>query len=374
MAKQQQVLSGEDRHRALKTDPLISSFILHDVRPTGRLLGRGFYGTVEELQMGELVCAGKSLYKVFIATENQDVRRMAYKYYDVCSLLSALRHPNIVLFLGLCFLPASCLPVLVMERLQCSLDSVLENVTDIPLTIKVSVLQDVARGLAHMHNFRPSVIHMDLTARNVLLDAAMTAKIADLGNSRLADISLLQLAQTTAMEIQFIQEALVYMSPEVFGSNYRFSPPFDMFSFGSLALFVAIQVFPKDLLSHTYYDPVTKNLVFRTELEQREQYITMLCFKFDNAHPLVALIKNCLHNEPERRPTARQALEMLDMLRAAVYDPYSGLNRVELVKSLEQRDNESQEIPQLKYSLQQALVSVLNTKRREGEREGKEAI
>ena len=108
---EQQVLSGEDLHRALKTAPLLSSFILHDVRPTGRLLGRGFYGTEKELEMGGLVCTGKELYNVFIAPENRDVRRMVDKYYGVCSFLSAMRHPNIVLFIGLCFLPVSC-PVL----------------------------------------------------------------------------------------------------------------------------------------------------------------------------------------------------------------------------------------------------------------------
>ena len=83
-----------------------AQLILHDARPTGRLLGRGFYGTVKELEMGGLVCTGKELYNVFIAPE--DVRRMVDRYYGVCSLLSAMRHPNIVLFLGLCFLPVPC--------------------------------------------------------------------------------------------------------------------------------------------------------------------------------------------------------------------------------------------------------------------------
>ena len=59
------------------------------------------------------------------------------------------------------------------------------------------------------------------------------------------------------------------------------------------------------------------------------------------------------------------------MLRAAlVYDPYRGLNSVELVKSLAQSKKKNQQIPQLKYRLQQALVSVVNTGRREGGREG----
>ena len=93
-----------------------------------------------------------------------------------------------------------------------------------------------------------------------------------------------------------------------------------------------------DFLPHTYYDPVTNIAMlqilqcFVLNLSNANSIIiTMLSYKFDNAHPLVALIKNCLHNEPERQPTARQALEKQDILRAAlVYDPYRGLNRVEL--------------------------------------------
>ena len=106
MAEQQQVLSGEDLNQTSPENSYSAQLILHDARPTGRLLGRGFYGTVKELEMGGLVRTGKELYNVFIAPE--DVRRMVDRYYGVCSLLSAMRHPNIVLFLGLCFLPVPC--------------------------------------------------------------------------------------------------------------------------------------------------------------------------------------------------------------------------------------------------------------------------
>ena len=91
-------------------------------------------------------------------------------YYDECQLLSSLHHPNIVQFLGICFLPptAANLPVLVMEMLQGSLDHLLENTPDIPLAKKVSILQDVARGLVYLHGCSPAVIHRDLTARKNL--------------------------------------------------------------------------------------------------------------------------------------------------------------------------------------------------------------
>ena len=121
-------------------------------------------------------------------------------------------------------------PVLVVERLQGSLDEFLESTPDITLPIKLSVLQDVAQGLVYLHNYSPAIIHRDLTARNVLLNSAMKAKIADLGNSRMVDIPLDQLARTTT---QGIPGTLVYMPPEVSDEEHKYGPSLDMFSFGT---------------------------------------------------------------------------------------------------------------------------------------------
>ena len=74
--------------------------------------------------------------------------------------MSTLRHPNIVQFLGLCFLPGSQLPALVMERL---LTSLLDPETAdpppqadapkpfFPLGFKCSILHNVACGLAYIY-------------------------------------------------------------------------------------------------------------------------------------------------------------------------------------------------------------------------------
>ena len=248
---------------------------------------------------------------------------MVDKYYKECSLLSELRHPHIVQFLGICFLPDSQLPILVMERLQGSLDELLETTPDIPLCTKLSILQDVARGLVFLHNRSPAVIHRDLTARNVLLNAAMTAKIADLGNSRISNLRPGQLAQTMT---KGIPGTLVYMPPEA--STDRYGPPLDMFSFGHLSLFTATQTFPGDLLPSTYTDTRKKKVKARTELERRESYITTLEGKYGKKDALVVLIKKCLAYEPENRPTATKALEKFESMTRAQTDSYQGMSRL----------------------------------------------
>ena len=152
--------------------------------------------------------------------------------------MSSLCHPNITQFLGLCFLPGTQLPLLVMERLEASLDDLLENVPDIPLTLKRSILENVASGLLYLHKRNPPVIHRDLTSNNVLLTSSLMAKITDMGNSRIADMRPGQMVRTLSV----LPGTLVYMPPEALDNRHRYGASLDIFSFGHLALFTITQV------------------------------------------------------------------------------------------------------------------------------------
>ena len=188
--------------------------------------------------MNGLVCAGKKIHEILLDVGNVGVRDIAAKYVQECQLMSDLRHPNITQFLGLCFLPDCPLPVLVMERLDGSLDDLLETVPNIPLTLKCSMLKDVSRGLLYLHNHSPQIIHRDLTAKNVLLTPSLVAKITDFGNSRIVNIQPGQLAQTLSRN----PGTLVYMPPEALTAAAQYGPRLDIFSLGHLGIFVGSQV------------------------------------------------------------------------------------------------------------------------------------
>ena len=49
--------------------------------------------------------------------------------------------------------------------------------SNLPLSLKCSVLEDVASGLLYLHERQPPVIHRDLTSKNVLLTSSLVAKI-----------------------------------------------------------------------------------------------------------------------------------------------------------------------------------------------------
>ncbi len=174
-----------------RDSPQLQSFLLHDARPTGKKLGDGSYGTVEELDVVGLLCAGKKLHGIFLdklRSHPTELQILLERFVRECTLLSDLRHPHIVQFLGICFLKGSSLPVLVMEYLPHDLDKVLQGTKDLPMSIKHPILCDIARGLAFLHGREPPVIHRDLTAKNILLNSALVAKIADLGVARILDL------------------------------------------------------------------------------------------------------------------------------------------------------------------------------------------
>ena len=183
-----------------------------------------------------LICAGKKMHEALIRADNEGAENLAVKYVQECQIMADLRHPNVALFLGVCFLDDSSLPVLVIEKLDCSLDDLLENVPNVPLALKRSMLEDVARGLLYLH--KHNIIHRDLTARNVLLTPYLVAKVTDFGNSRFVDLQPGELARTLSR----LPGTLAYMPPEALEASSRYGTSLDIFSFGHLALFVGLQV------------------------------------------------------------------------------------------------------------------------------------
>ena len=190
------------------------------------------------MEINTLLSAGKRIHEALVEFGNIGVQNLARKYVEECQLMSDLRHPHIVQFLGLCFLRDCSLPVLVMEKLLMSLDDLLENTPNIPLSLKLSMLYDVARGLVYLHNRNPPVIHRDLSAKNVLLNSSMVAKISDLGNARIVDFQPGQLARTLSR----LPGTQAYMPPEAFDGTSRYGPSLDVFSFGHMTLFTLTQV------------------------------------------------------------------------------------------------------------------------------------
>ena len=220
------------------------------------------------------------------------------------------------------------------------------------MALKCSVLHNVACGLAYLHERSPPVIHRDLSARNVLLDSEMVAKIADLGVARI--MPRVRAAATMTKG----PGALVYMPPEVFAETSRYSASIDVFSLGVVTIFTIGGVFPCNPLEHNYYDENSGLLVARTELQRRSKYMRYVneqlraCGQLRGDHPLIRLIQQCLHNLPAKRPGIREVLHLLEEARVGVRDEESERNKHELVQALQtQSRNQVRDCTLIRYEL-----------------------
>ena len=54
--------TSEQRNTVLESVPQLHQFIMKDAKLTGRELGRGAYGCVEEVRVYGVTCAGKRIY------------------------------------------------------------------------------------------------------------------------------------------------------------------------------------------------------------------------------------------------------------------------------------------------------------------------
>ncbi|QBZ81423.1 Serine/threonine protein kinase, catalytic domain containing protein [Pandoravirus celtis] len=140
----------------------------------GPLLGRGGHGEVHRAAWRGTDVAVKTL---GVDTLTRDA---VQAFRDEVRVMTALRHPNVVLFMAACTKPPRL--CIVMEYMALgSLRDLLDNefVPQIPFGLKAKVAYQAAKGMHFLHS--SGVVHRDLKSLNVLLDARWNAKISDFG-------------------------------------------------------------------------------------------------------------------------------------------------------------------------------------------------
>jgi serine/threonine protein kinase len=310
-------------------------YSLKNVVTTHRQIGNGAYGSIEEVMVDGVVCVAKVLFRVYAydygptVVYSNKVERIKERFARQCTVMSKLRHPNIVQFLGVYFPlfysadlpgPQRVLPWLIMEYLPYTLDLVLEwKRLNIPIHVKVSFLLDITKGLLYLHN--KEIYHRNLTARHVLITSSMVAKIAGFDMARMVTES--SASNKFDLALTTLPGNMLYMPPEAdqerIGGNVTYNNTIDIFSFGVIVLFTITQTFPCNLLSSTYPDPDRPGAIRgRTEVERREKYFEIAegSLKTDENQRLIKISQHCLQNDPRSRPKAEVVLDELTYLAA----------------------------------------------------------
>jgi len=177
----------------------------------------------------------------------------------------------------------------------------------------VRMLRDVARGILHLHS--ESVIHRDISARNMLVTNDLTVRVTDFGLSRLRQDSEASYA-TTKSNVGPVK----WMAPEAITKRV-YSEKSDSWSFGVLVWEVVTQ-------SEPWHNVALLDIAIG---------VGRLGWKLsipNNCDPLFArLMKNCWKQKPKKRPSFAEIEKMLseelhddDSLTALVSNPTDNLS------------------------------------------------
>ena len=278
-------------------------------------LGVGSYGAVCKAMCDDLPCAAKILHRTlfqFTAPGNTSVMQ---KFEQECRLLSAIKHPHIVQYLGTYHDPESKLPVLLMELMEESLTQFLERSHEpLPYYTEVNLCHDIALALSYLHS--NGIVHRDLSSNNVLLIAGSRAKVTDFGMVKLYDVNC-STAHLTPLTL--CPGTSMYMSPEALGEPPMYTDKLDSFSFGVLGVQIMTRQFPdpgnrfQAMEINDPRIPSGRVQVEIPEIERRQSHIDLI----DPANPLLPVALECLKDRERERPSCHELCGRMSTLKAS---------------------------------------------------------
>ena len=264
--------------------------------------GKGSFGAVYEVTVDGVPRIAKRLHDILLTPDihTSETERIRERFYGECYLLSKLNHPNIVGFVGVYFEEVNYADVaLIMESLHTDLQHFFDpdEHPHIPVSIKLSILLDVSAGLLYLHTQLEPLIHRDLKPENVLLTMDVRAKIADLGVSKL----LTNYPHRGTIQTK-CPGSLAYMPPEALCEDPKYDTCLDIFPFGQLALYTAVQQFPQvfDVINHPKM--TSAHRIGELEILRRKKWID----KLPQDHCLRKVILQCLKDKALERQTTQQ--------------------------------------------------------------------
>ncbi|CAO2840738.1 unnamed protein product [Amaranthus hypochondriacus] len=270
------------------------------------LLGVGGFGKVYKGIMPS------SKAEVAVKQVSHDSKQGMKEFVAEISSMRRLSHRNLVPLLGYGRRKGQLL--LIYEYMpNGSLDKLLfskDEKTNLSWFLRFKIIKGVASALLYLHEeWEQVVLHRDVKASNVLLDAEMNARLGDFGLARLYD-------HNNDPRTTHVVGTIGYIAPEV-SRTHKPTTSTDVFSFGMFLLEVGCGRRPigkqnedeaEDFfLSDWVYDcwksgEILKATDPRLKGDYQEKEIELV----------LKLGIVCLNPKTEERPTMRQVVQMLD--------------------------------------------------------------
>ena len=276
-------------------------------------LGVGSYGAVCKAMCDDLPCAAKILHRTLFQFTAPGATSVMRKFEQECRLLSAIKHPHIVQYLGTYYDLESKLPVLLMELMDESLTQFLERSCEpLPYHTEVNLCHDIALALSYLHS--NGIVHRDLSSNNVLLIAGSRAKVTDFGMVKLYDVNR-STAHLTPLTL--CPGTMGYMSPEALRDRPVYTDKLDSFSLGVLYVQIMTRQFPNPGDRMTEVEdsryPTGTVEVRVPEIKRRRSHIDLI----NPAHPLLPIALNCLKDRDRERPSCHELCGCMSTLKAS---------------------------------------------------------
>ncbi|KFM25179.1 putative serine/threonine-protein kinase drkA [Auxenochlorella protothecoides] len=175
------------------------------LRGAGRVIGEGAFGKVylgrwQETDVAIKVLTSLQAFGIgaagaTVAGPDGEVRldpEVLRTLEREVGIMVAIRHPNIILFMGVCLDPACIVTEFCARGSLYDLLKVAAANPDASARVldwgkRLNMALDAAKGMLHLHSHRGPIIHRDLKSPNLLVDKHWRVKVTDFNLSRLSD-------------------------------------------------------------------------------------------------------------------------------------------------------------------------------------------
>ncbi|KMT05189.1 hypothetical protein BVRB_7g173360 [Beta vulgaris subsp. vulgaris] len=298
----------EELHEVWESEYAINRLLYKDLYKATKgfkeseLLGWGGFGKVYK---GTLLHSNS---QVAVKRISHDSKQGLREFVAEIASMSRLRHRNLVQLLGYCRRKGEL--ILVYDYMpNGSLDKFLFN-DESPNLLwhqRVGVIKGVASALLYLHEeWEQVVLHRDVKASNVLLDANMNARLGDFGLSRLYD-------HDTGPHTTRVVGTIGYIAPELTITG-RPTTSTDVFAFGMFMLEVVcgrrpispISLEEENLVDWVFQCWENREILKTSDPRLEGNYIA------EEMELILRLGLTCCHTNPNERPSMRQIMQVLD--------------------------------------------------------------